>query len=103
MKSKIIFVFCIFKIKLLKKFTAIKSSHYINGRKCDCDKRSQVFYLNFHWSKDVDENLKHEIQFIIKSNEYLAEIENDIEQILLKCKRRNNIHQHRKLQNTWAT
>ena len=29
--------------------------------------------FNFHWPKDVDENFKHEIEFIIKSNESLAE------------------------------
>ena len=25
--------------------------------------------FNFAWPKDIDENLKHEIKFIIKSNE----------------------------------
>ena len=36
---------------------------------------SKTFCFNFGWSKDVDvdENLKHEIEFIIKSNESLAE------------------------------
>ena len=33
----------------------------------------QIFCFNFDWSKDVDENLKHEIEFIIKINEYLPE------------------------------
>ena len=34
------------------------------------DKRyHKTFCLNFDWSKDVDENLKHEMEFIIKSNE----------------------------------
>ena len=42
--------------------------------------------FNFDWSKYVDWNLKHEIEFIIKSNESLAEnnVENEIEQLLLK-------------------
>ena len=31
------------------------------------------FYFDFNWPKDFDDNLKHEIDFIIKSNEYLAE------------------------------
>ena len=31
----------------------------------------KTFY--FDWSKDVDENLKHKIEFIIKSSESLAE------------------------------
>ena len=29
----------------------------------------KTFFFNFDWSKDVDENLKDEIEFIIKSNE----------------------------------
>ena len=33
----------------------------------------KTFCFNFDWSKDVDENLMHEIEFIIKSNESLAE------------------------------
>ena len=33
----------------------------------------KTFHFNCHWPKDVDKNLKHEIQFIIKSNESLAE------------------------------
>ena len=41
----------------------------------------KTFYFNFGWPKDVDENLKHEIEVIIKSNESLAEnkIKNAIE------------------------
>ena len=30
------------------------------------------FYLYFDWRKNVDENLKHEIEFIIRSNESLT-------------------------------
>ena len=33
----------------------------------------KTFCFNFDWPKDVDENLKHETEFIIKSNESLAE------------------------------
>ena len=33
------------------------------------------FCFNFDWPKHVDENLKHEIEFIIKRNESLAENE----------------------------
>ena len=48
----------------------------------------RTFCFNFDWPKNVDENLKHEIEFIIKSNESLAEtkIKNKIEQLLLKYK-----------------
>ena len=31
-------------------------------------------YFDSDWPKDVDDNLKHEIEFIIKSNESLAEL-----------------------------
>ena len=64
-------------------------------------KDPKTFCFNFNWSKDVDENLKHEIEFIIKSNEPLAEnkIKNEIEQLLLKYKDGNNIYEHRKQQN----
>ena len=65
----------------------------------------QTFRFNFDWPKDVDENLKHEIEFIIKSNESLAEnkIKNEIDQLLLKYKHRNNIHEHGKYKNEWST
>ena len=45
---------------------------------------------------DVDENSNRKNKFIIKSNESLAEIitKNEIEQLLLKCKHVNNIHEH---------
>ena len=32
----------------------------------------KTFYFVFHWHKDVDKNLKCEVLFGIKSNEYLA-------------------------------
>ena len=58
----------------------------------------QTFCFNFDWPKHVDGNLKHEIEFIIKSNESLAEnkIKNKTEQLLLKYKHGNNIPEHRK-------
>ena len=36
-------------------------------------KDPRTFCFNFDWPKDVDEDLKYEIVFIIKSNEFLAE------------------------------
>ena len=47
------------------------------------------------------ENLKHDIEFIIKNNESLPEnkIKNEIEQLLLKYKHGNDIHEHGKQQN----
>ena len=64
-------------------------------------RNSTTFYFNSDWPKDVDENVKHEIEFIIKSNESVAEnkMKNEIEQLLLKCKHGNDIHEHGKEQN----
>ena len=61
----------------------------------------KTFYFDFGWSKDVDENLKHEIEFIIKNNESLAEnkINHKIEELLSKYEHQKNIHEHRKQQN----
>ena len=33
----------------------------------------KTFCFNFDWLKDVNENLKHETEFIIKNNQSLAE------------------------------
>ena len=53
--------------------------------------------FKFDLSKDFDENLKREIEFVIKSNESLAEIIiNKIEKSSLKYKHGNNIHEHEK-------
>ena len=60
----------------------------------------KTFCFNFDWSKDVDENLKLEIEFIANSSESLAEnkIKSHIELLLLKYKHGSNIHEHRKQQ-----
>ena len=61
----------------------------------------KIFYFNFDRPNDVDENLKNEVEFIMKRNKSLAEnkIKNEIQQLLLKHKHGNNIHKHRKQQN----
>ena len=53
------------------------------------------------WPKYNAANLKHEMEYIIKSNESFAEIKtkNEIEQLLLRYKDKNNIHEHGKQQN----
>ena len=63
------------------------------------------FYFNLNLPKDVGENWKQDIEFIIKSNESLAEnkIKDELEQLLLTYKHGNNIHKHRKQQNKWTT
>ena len=67
------------------------------------DLKSFIFYFcfNFQWPKDIEENLKHGIEFIIKSNESFAdnEIKNEIEQFFSKYKHGNDINKHRKQQN----
>ena len=61
----------------------------------------KTFYFNFDCPNNVDENLKHEIEFIIKSNESIAEnkIKKEIEQLLLKYKHGNNIQELERQQN----
>ena len=61
----------------------------------------KTFCFNFDGSKDDEENLKYKIEFIRKCNESLAEnkMKNEIEQLLLKYKHRNHIHEQRKQQN----
>ena len=61
---------------------------------------SITFCFSFYWPKDVDNNLKNEIEFIIKSNESLVENKkNKIKQLLSVYKHGNNIHEHGKQQN----
>ena len=61
----------------------------------------KIFYFDFNWRKNANENLKYEIEFIIKNNEFLAEnkIKNKTEQLLLKYKHGNGIHEHGKQKN----
>ena len=60
----------------------------------------KTFDFDFGWPKDVDENLKHKFEFIIKSNASLTEnkIKNGTEELLSKKKHGNNIHEHGKQQ-----
>ena len=52
----------------------------------------------FNLTENVDNSLKHEIDFIIKYNKFLAEhrIENEIIRLLSKYKHGKDIHEHRK-------
>ena len=47
---------------------------------------SKTFYFDFDCPKDANKNLKHEIEFIIKSNESSTEnkIKDETKQLLLK-------------------
>ena len=60
----------------------------------------KTFCFDFDWSNDVDENLKHKTEFI-KTNESLAnnKMKNKIEQLLLKFKHVNDIHELKKQKN----
>ena len=64
-------------------------------------KDPKTFCLNFDWPKFVDQNLKHEIELILRSNEASAQnkIRNKIGQLLLKYKHGNNIQEQKKQQN----
>ena len=57
----------------------------------------ETFFKTFDWLKYVDKNLEHEIEFIIKSDESLAEnkIKKETEQLLLKYRHGNNICEYR--------
>ena len=63
---------------------------------------SKTFCFNFDWSKYVDDNLKREIEFVIKSYQLLAEnkIKKEIGQFGKEIG--NNIHEHGKQQNEWT-
>ena len=56
----------------------------------------KTFCFNFGLPKDIDENLKHEIEFIIKSNESLQgnKTKNETEELLLRYNHGNNIHEY---------
>ena len=60
----------------------------------------QTFHFYFDLPKDVDKNLKLEIDFVIRHNEYLVKerIKNEIDQLLYRYKHRDNIYEHRKQQ-----
>ena len=58
----------------------------------------KMFCFHLDQPKDVDDTLKQETEFIINSNESLAEnqTKNKIDQLLLKHKHGNNFHEHKK-------
>ena len=102
MKSDKYCIFCVCIMKSLKKFNEVI---VITEENMIVIKGPKTFCFNFDFPKNVDENLMHEIEFIITSNEYLAEnkIRIEIEQFLLKYKNGNNIHEHGKQQSEWIT
>ena len=60
----------------------------------------KTFCVNFDWSKYVDKNLKHGIEFIIRTMNLQIRIKKiEIEQLQLKYKHVKNIYEHRKQQN----
>ena len=63
---------------------------------------SITFCFHFDFPKDLNENLNHETEFIIKSDEILPKIIviNETEQLLLKSKHGNNLNEHGKYE--WA-
>ena len=63
-------------------------------------KDPKTFYFDFDWPKDVEKNLKHEIEYIIEINENLVEnkIKKEIGKLLLRYKNGNNIREYGKQQ-----
>ena len=61
----------------------------------------KTFDFDFDWPKNVDKNLKHGIEFIMKRDASLNEneIKNKIERLMLKYKHGNNIHEYKKRKN----
>ena len=64
-------------------------------------RESKTFYFDFDQPKNINENLKDKIEFIIKSNEPLAEnkTRNRIKSLLSKYMYGNSIHEHVKQRN----
>ena len=73
MNSDKYYIFCISIITSLKSLKQLNEVIIIMEENMIVITDSKTFCFNFHLSKYFDENLKHEIEFIIKSNESLAE------------------------------
>ena len=73
MKSDKYHIFCISTIKSLKRLQQFNQVIIVMKENMIVIRDSKTFYFHFDWPKNFDENLKHQNDFIIKSNEYLAE------------------------------
>ena len=62
---------------------------------------TEIKTIRFNLTKTTDNSLKHETEFIIKSNEFLAEqrTKKETDQLLFKYNHGNDIHEHGKQQN----
>ena len=67
------FIMLIQKIKYLSHLQQFNQVIIIVEENMIVIRDSKTFYFNFDWPKDVYENLKHDIEFIIKSNYSFAE------------------------------
>ena len=69
--------------KITKNFNQVNQFMIIMEENMIVIRDPKTFYFYFDWPKDVIENLQHDIEYIIKSYESLAEnkIENDTEQL----------------------
>ena len=67
-------------------------------------KEPKTFYFDFDFLKNVDKNLKHEIEFTLKYNESYAnnKMQKEIEQLLSKYKHGNDSHEYGKQKNEWT-
>ena len=64
-------------------------------------KELKTSHFDFVFPKNVDKNLKHEIEFTLKYNESYAKnkMQKEIEQLLSEYKHRNDSHEYGKQQN----
>ena len=68
--------YCILSISIIKspkKFTTNNQVIVIMEENIIVIRDPKTFYFDFGWPKAVDQNLKHEIEFIIKSIESLIQ------------------------------
>ena len=100
-KSNKYYIFCISIIKSQKSLQQFNQVIAIMKENMIVTRDPKTFCFSFDWLRYVDVNLKHEIEFIISNNEYLAEntLKTEIEQFLLKFKHGKDIHEHGKQQN----
>ena len=73
MKSEKCCIFCISLKKSPKSLQEFNHVIIIMEENMIVIRDSKTFYFDFNWPKDFDDNLTHEIDFVIKSNECLAE------------------------------
>ena len=91
--------------KVTKKVIVVTEENIIMEEHMIVIRDTKTFSFSFSFPKGGDDKLFHEVEFLIKSNETSArnKIRHEIEQLLLKYKIGNNIHEYGKQQNEQFT